>query len=303
MSITILLFLGTILSFWISAIAGGGASLILIPILNLLLPSTVVPFSLTVGTFTSSASRIVAFKKHIQWKIFLWFVPCSIPAVFAGAQLIKYINPNYIQLAVALFLIANLPQVFPSKKETAKPTQPYTNSKLALIGLFAGFISGITGAIGLLFNRFYLKYGLTKEEIIATRAANEIFLHLIKLITYAFLGLYSSTALYLGLTIASASIISSVSIKSVLPRISDFLFKKIGYSAMVLSGFILLISATNKITIPGNKQPSLANVNTTKKAASNQYFDFKKRVSHKVVTKKHCPHKYTSASPKHTHTS
>jgi uncharacterized membrane protein YfcA len=71
-------------AFWISAICGGGASLILIPILNLLLPTSLVPFSLTIGTFTSSASRIAVFKQHINWKIFLWFVPFSIPAVLLG---------------------------------------------------------------------------------------------------------------------------------------------------------------------------------------------------------------------------
>lgn len=108
----------------------------------------------------------------------------------------------------------------------------------------AGFISGLMGAVGLLFNRLYLKYGLTKEEIIATRAANEISLHLIKLITYVYLGLYSTTAFYLGISIAAASIVSSLTIVYVLPRISELLFRKIGFGAMVLSGFLLLANTT-----------------------------------------------------------
>ncbi len=98
-----LLFFATIIAFWISTICGGGASLILIPLLNLILPSSVIPFALTIGTFTSSASRIAVFKKSINWKIFLWFVPFSIPAVLLGAWLMKYINPTYLQFFVALF--------------------------------------------------------------------------------------------------------------------------------------------------------------------------------------------------------
>lgn len=90
-----LLFIGAILAFWISAICGGGASLILIPILNLITPTSLVPFSLTIGTFTSSASRIAAFRKSVHWKIFFWFVPFSIPAVLMGAYLIKFINPIF----------------------------------------------------------------------------------------------------------------------------------------------------------------------------------------------------------------
>lgn len=243
----ILLFIGTVAAFWISAICGGGASLILIPILNLLLPGSVVPFSLTIGTFTSSASRIAVFKKHINLKIFFWFVPFSIPAVLLGAWLIKYVNPNYLQLIVAFFLILNLPELFKSKKKETENKKPYSKFLLIIIGLCAGFVSGITGAIGLLFNRFYLRFGLKKEEIVATRAANEIFLHLIKLIIYISIGLYSNAALWLGLTIAVATIISSYTVKYILPYLSEFLFKKIGYGAMVASGIILFIGTSGKI--------------------------------------------------------
>ncbi|MCB1144208.1 MAG: sulfite exporter TauE/SafE family protein [Leptospiraceae bacterium] len=241
------LFIGTIVSFWISAISGGGASLILIPILNLLIPSSFVPFSLTIGTFTSSASRILVFKRHIKWNIFFWFVPFSIPAVLIGAYLIKYINPIYLQFFVALFLIANLPQLFFSREKQEMTEKSYPKSILALIGFLAGFVSGITGSIGLLFNRFYLKYGLTKEEIVATRAANEIFLHFFKLIIYVLLGLYSIVALKVGILVALGSIISSYTVKFILPLLNEFAFRKIGYGAMVLSGFVLLFSSSRSI--------------------------------------------------------
>jgi len=243
----VLLFFGTIFAFWLSAICGGGASLILIPILNLLLPASVVPFSLTIGTFTSSVSRIAVFKKHINWKIFFWFVPFSIPAVLIGAYLIKYINPNYLQLIVAFFLIANVPQLFKKVKNDETDEKASPKYVLAIIGFLAGFISGITGAIGLLFNRFYLKFGLKKEEIVATRAANEVFLHLIKLVIYLSLGLYSNLALWLGLAIAVATIISSYTVKYILPYLSENLFRKIGYGAMVVAGITLLIGTSDKI--------------------------------------------------------
>uniref|UniRef100_UPI002B4100B5 hypothetical protein n=1 Tax=Pseudomonas aeruginosa TaxID=287 RepID=UPI002B4100B5 len=79
----------------------------------------------------------------------------------------------------------------------------------------------------------YLRYGLTKEEIVATRAANEIFLHTIKLIIYIILGLYSGNAIWLGVAIAVASIVSSYSVKYILPYLSEFVFRRIGYGAMV----------------------------------------------------------------------
>jgi len=265
----IVLFLSTIVAFWISAICGGGASLILIPLLNFMLPSSVIPFSLTIGTFTSSVSRIVVFKRNINWKIFLWFVPFSIPAVLLGGYLIKYIEPSYLQLIVAFFLIGNIPQLFKSKKADLPAQNEYSKSFLAIIGFLSGFVSGITGAIGLLFNRFYLQMGLSKEEIIATRAANEVFLHLVKLIIYIALGLYSKAALGLGLAIAIATIVSSMTVKFILPYVSDQLFKKIGYGAMVVSGVVLLAGSSRKIVDQNSLQITLEHMkNKTELALS-----------------------------------
>ena len=111
----------------------------------------------------------------------------------------------------------------------------------------AGFISALTGAVGVLFNRFYLRYGLDKEQIVATRAANEIILHVIKSCLYVFFGLFSIKAFYLGIVVAIAAIIATYVMKYVLPKISIALFSKFGYGAMVLSGFLLMNSAVVKI--------------------------------------------------------
>ena len=113
---SIILFVGAVIAFWISAICGGGASLILIPVLNLMLPVPVVPFSLTIGTFASSISRIFVFRKHIYWPVFFWFVTFSLPAVWLGASLLQYVNPVYIQLFIAIFLLINVVELFKSKR-------------------------------------------------------------------------------------------------------------------------------------------------------------------------------------------
>lgn len=241
------LFLCTIVAFWISAICGGGASLILIPILSQLLSSSAIPVSLTIGTFTSSASRIYFFRKHIKWYMFFWFVPFAIPSVWLGAYLIKYANPIYIEFFIALFLISNIREFLKPKKALLASQKPYSKYVLSIIGFFAGFVSGLTGAVGLLFNKFYLRYGLTKEEIVATRAANEIFLHLIKLILYFSLGLATTNAIWLGLTIAIASIVSTYTIKFILPYLSEIVFRKIGYGAMFFAGVFMLITTSSKI--------------------------------------------------------
>jgi uncharacterized membrane protein YfcA len=245
------LFVCALIAFSLSAVCGGGAGLLLMPLLGQVLPVTEVPAALSIGTVASSASRIAIFYRSIRWDIVRRFVPSALPAVFLGAWLLKFINPVYLEIGMGIFLIGNLPAMF-SKKKTEYHTTNGSYGALVLIGFLAGFLSGLTGAVGLLFNRFYLKYGLTKEQIVATRAANEIILHIIKLILYASFGLMTLAVIKFGIAVAIAGLLSSRLMKWVLKWISEFVFRKIGYGAMVLSGIMMLAQSTSTVFAQNN---------------------------------------------------
>lgn len=247
MLVTLLIvFVCSFLAFSISAISGGGAGLVMMPILSNLLPVAQVPSSISIGTFASSASRIIIFRKNISWKIVKYFLPAALPAVWLGAWLLKFINPFYLEVGMGLFLVINLPFVF-KKQLTEVEKPPVPAYLLSIIGFLAGFLSGLTGAVGLLFNKFYLRHGLNKEEIIATRAANEIVLHLVKIVLYALFGLITKQVILIGLMISLAAFLSAFFMKRVLPFVSELLFKRIGYLAMVLSGVFMLSQATRNL--------------------------------------------------------
>jgi uncharacterized membrane protein YfcA len=246
LSTLVIVFLLSYFAFSLSAICGGGAGMLLIPLLGNQIPVTQVPSAISLGTFTGSASRILVFKKSIHWAIVRWFVPAAVPAVWLGAWALKFIDPVYISMVMGLFLISNIPFLFKKEKELHLITRP-KNSVLIAIGFSAGLLSGLTGAVGLLFNKFYLRYQLSKEEIVATRAANEIILHLIKIILYSLFGLISSKAILFGAIVAAAAILSTLTIRFILPLITEMLFKRIGYLAMVFSGFLMLIQASGSV--------------------------------------------------------
>jgi uncharacterized membrane protein YfcA len=240
-----ILFICTVLAFALSALCGGGASFILIPLLGYFLHGAQIPAALSIGTATSSISRISVFHRHIRWEIVARFVPAAIPAVWAGAWLLSYINPVYLEWIMGVFLLSNLTLlVTPEKKETVSDTP---KSMLMFIGFTAGFVSGLTGAVGLLFNRFYLRYGLSKDEIIATRAANELLLHLIKLCLYISFGLLTVKVAGIGALIAAGAIVSSFLIKRILPYINENAFHKTGYLAMVVAGMGMFLNASKNI--------------------------------------------------------
>ena len=152
---------------------------------------------------------------------------------------------------MGLFLISNLTFLFKKPKQLNEAEKP-TNFILSLIGFSAGFLSGLTGAVGLIFNRFYLRYGLSKEQIVATRAANEIILHLVKIVLYFLFGLITTNVIYIGIVVALSAVLSSWSMKWILPKLSETLFKKIGYFAMVISGFGMLSQSGSDLVTANN---------------------------------------------------
>nr|WP_199043551.1 sulfite exporter TauE/SafE family protein [Dyella sp. ASV24] len=235
-----------IAAFVISTLSGGGAGLMLLPILRMGLPASHVPAALSIGTTVSSASRIALFFAHIDWRIVRWFVPAAIPCVWLGAWLLTYVEPAYLEAALGLFLVSNLPMLLRPRTSSARPrAQPLW--ALCLIGGAAGFVSGLTGAVGLLFNRFYLRYGLNKEQIVATRAANEIILHLIKLVLYGLFGLLTTEVWLAGGIVAISALLAAWLARQLLPRLSESLFKRIGYAAMVMSGSFMCSNATAQL--------------------------------------------------------
>ncbi len=248
MLVFIIIFILSFMAFTLSAICGGGAGLILMPILGRLLPLSQVPIALSIGTFSSSASRFLIFRQHIYWPIVKRFVPMAIPAVWLGAYLLKFINPLYLEIAMGLFLATNVFLIFKKTTNTTPKAMP-GNIQLSSIGFVAGFLSGLTGAVGLLFNKFYLRFNLNNEQIVATRAANDILLHLIKIIIYTLFGLLNSKSFGIGLTVALAGISSTFAAKWLLPKISKIIFSKIAYSSMALAGIFMLSNAVSGIMI------------------------------------------------------
>lgn len=241
------------IAFSLSAICGGGAGLLLIPVLGTFLPVSQVPAALTIGTATSSLSRMWMLSKSVRWAITFRFVPASLLGATIGAELLAYLDPMYIEFCMGLFLVSNLPYLFKRQSERVNNQAPQSPGwMVSIVGAMAGTISALTGAVGVLFNRFYLRFGLSPDEVIATRAANEILLHLTKLILYLWLDLFDLRVLGFGVAVALAAITSSSLMQDLLPKLSREIFSRIGFSAMVLIGVLMLNSSVLHIRESAN---------------------------------------------------
>lgn len=253
-------FLAALLAFGISTVSGGGAGLLLLPLLARVLPASSVPAALTVGTAASTVSKLSLFWRHIAWPVTWRFVPGAVPGVLLGAYLLKYLNPLYLEVVIGLFLLSNLRAALRRGPPTDELVAPERARwlRLSVVGFLAGFLSGLTGAVGLLFNKFYFRYGLSRDEVIATRAANEVLLHGIKLVLYCYLGLLTAPAWRAGAVVAVAAVLATAGAKRVVKYLSESLFQRIGYAAMVLSGGFMLVSAGQELRNTENLRATTA---------------------------------------------
>ncbi|MDO4225802.1 MAG: sulfite exporter TauE/SafE family protein, partial [Bergeyella zoohelcum] len=77
-------------------------------------------------------------------------------------------------------------------------------------------------------------------------AANEVLLHIVKIILYINFGLFTLSVLKIGVAVAIAALLSSFVMKVILPKISTKWFQKIGYLAMVFSGIVMFSGFVSK---------------------------------------------------------
>jgi hypothetical protein len=236
------------LAFALSTVSGGGAGALLLPVLSALLPAVAVPVALTLGTTTSTVSKLALFWSHIRWDVARVFVPAALPGVVLGGLVLKSVNPLVLQLALGLFLLSNLRALFRAPSET-----PITRRsgwpKIAGIGFLAGLLSGLVGAVGVVFNDFYFREGLERDEIVATRAANELLLHLVKLALYCALGLVDRPVLVAGAALASGAVVGTALARRFLQHLPEALFRRLGYAAMVLSGALMVGAAGHNLRV------------------------------------------------------
>lgn len=239
--VVLLVFVAAFLAFLVSAVAGGGAGLVLVPLLRLILPVASIPAALSIGTAVSATTRIHLFRRSIRWDVVRRFVPTALPAAALGAWLLTLFPPVYVEFLLGCFLLLNLPALFRREAGAGAgadgPALPL--ARLPVLGAAAGLLSGFTGAVGVVFNRAYYRMGLSRHEIVATRATNEVLLHLLKIALYAAFGLMPRSAIVAGALIAVAALLASLAARRLLPMMRESVFRRIGLVAMVVSGIAM----------------------------------------------------------------
>lgn len=107
-------------------------------------------------------------------------------------------------------------------------------------GFLKSFVSGLVGTTGPVLNPFYLRYGLVKEKMLATKAAHMTIIHLVKIVAYGAFAVMSQQYIIAGLAIGLAAIPANLVGKYLLSRMSPQQFRQVVLAFMLIGGTWML---------------------------------------------------------------
>ncbi len=162
------------------AIGMGGGMLLLAVMAEFFPPLVLIPLHGTVQ-LASNVSRSWILRPYIGWKIVFQFTVGAFLGTLLASRFVVTIPDNLFQIGLGVFILV---MAFLPKFKGG----PSFKGKWFSLGAVTGFVALFAGTVDALVGSFYLREGLTKEALVATKAACQAAVHLLKTSTYLALG-------------------------------------------------------------------------------------------------------------------
>jgi len=235
------LILASIVGWFVSTIAGGGSSLILMPIIGWCLGAAAIPVVTTVGAVFGNTERAIAYRENIHWEVIVWELSGAIPGAILGAFTLTQINTGWLSLLIGFFLLISAINYFLKKRKKGEKSAFDVAAWYFLpAGFIYAFMSGLIGSTVPILVPLYLNYGLQKEELLGTQAVARVSIHCIKIAAYALFGVLTWPYVIYGVAIGIAAFPGNWLGHIVLGKISEQRFGQLAISFVMLSGLLML---------------------------------------------------------------
>ncbi|MEU7926692.1 sulfite exporter TauE/SafE family protein [Micromonospora sp. NPDC049801] len=219
----------------LSAVAGFGGGVLLLPVFTALFGLRVAVPMLTLTQLSSNASRVWLNRHHLRWPLIGWFAVGTVPLSIAGGLLLAHAPLGPLKRLLGVFLIG----VVIWRGLTPHPRKPRDRT-FAAVGAASGLGSALLGSVGPLTAPFFLAYGLTRATYIGTEAASALTMHLSKIAAYGASDLLTRTVLLYGAALIPATLAGAWVGKKVVGRISDRLFVLLVEIGLLAAGALFL---------------------------------------------------------------
>jgi uncharacterized membrane protein YfcA len=219
----------------LSAVAGFGGGVLLLPVFTALFGLRVAVPMLTLTQLASNGSRLWLNRREVRWSLVGWFAVGAVPLAVAGALLLAHTPLSPLKRLLGVFLIA----VVAWRRINPHPGKPGGRAFVG-VGAASGFGSALLGSVGPLTAPFFLAYGLTRGAYIGTEAAAALTMHLTKTAAYGAGQLVTGQVLLYGAALTPATLAGAWLGKRIVGRISDRLFVTLVEAGLVGAGILFL---------------------------------------------------------------
>ncbi|MEU4196985.1 sulfite exporter TauE/SafE family protein [Kribbella sp. NPDC026611] len=220
----------------LSAVAGFGGGVLLLPVFTALFGLRVAVPMLTLTQLSSNASRAWLNRHDLRWRVIAWFALGAIPFAVAGGILLSHAPLAPLKRLLGVFLIAVV--VWRRLRPSApRPSDP----QFAAVGAASGLGSALLGSVGPLTAPFFLAYGLTRAAYIGTEATSALIMHLTKLTTYGAGNLITHQTLTYALALTPATLLGTWTGKHLTTHLTDHRFTTLVELGLLTAGALFLI--------------------------------------------------------------
>jgi uncharacterized membrane protein YfcA len=219
LAVAVFVLLTTLVTSTLSGVFGMAGGLILMGALALVLPVSAAFVAHGLIQIVANGGRAVLHRRHVRWDIVGWYALASTVAGLLVAVL------SYVPSKPLLYLLLGLvPGLVWLPKErvaldAARPVHAFVS------GLLVTGLNLLAGVAGPLLDIFFVRTVLTRHQIVATKAATQVFSHLAKVVVYGgpLLAAGNTQALppWLLLAAAPLSVVGTVLGGRILDRMTD----------------------------------------------------------------------------------
>jgi uncharacterized membrane protein YfcA len=219
----------------VSAVAGFGGGVLLLPVFTVLFGVRMAVPMLTLAQLASNGARVWFNRRELRWPLIGWFAAGAVPSAVAGGLLLARVPLAWLTRLLGVFLIA----VVVWRRVKPHPGRP-PDRAFTVIGAASGLGSALLGSVGPLTAPFFLAYGLTRSAYIGTEAASALVMHLAKLAAYGAGDLLTAPVLAYGAALTPATLAGAWVGSRIVARISDRVFVLLVEAGLLAAGVLFL---------------------------------------------------------------
>jgi uncharacterized membrane protein YfcA len=220
----------------LSAVAGFGGGVLLLPVFTVLFGLRVAVPMLTLTQLSSNGSRAWLNRRELHWPLICRFTLGAVPCAIAGGLLLAHAPLSPLKRVLGAFLIG----VVIWRRLRRRPRPPHEKT-FAAVGAASGFGSALLGSVGPLTAPFFLALGLARAAYIGTEAASALTMHLTKIATYGAGDLLTNRVLLFGIALTPATLLGAWTGKKILGHITDQFFVLLVELGLLAAGGLFIL--------------------------------------------------------------